>query len=124
MGCAHAHGRPAGLLRQCGHLEHLPPNDPPHRLGKKDPCGWKTEDLSLLLRPPGALAPFPRKGGGSFFGGLYDSGGLRTVLSRHLGVLYAHDAAKSKVAPKSVRYATPIEEDLATAKRTLSPCKR
>ncbi|MCP3139026.1 hypothetical protein [Pyxidicoccus xibeiensis] len=95
------------------------------RGGKKDPCDWKTEDLPLLLlRPPGALAPFPLKGGGSFFGGLYDSGGLRTVLSRHLGVLYAHDAAKPKAAPKSVRYATPTEEDLVTAKRTLSPCKR
>jgi len=95
------------------------------RKGKKDPCEWATEDLSLLLlRPPGALAPMQLKGGGSFFGALYDSSGLRTVLSRHLGVLYAHDAAKPTAAPKAVRYASPSEEDLLTAKRSLSPCRK
>ncbi|MBZ4415009.1 hypothetical protein [Myxococcus sp. RHSTA-1-4] len=95
------------------------------RKGKKDPCDWATEDLTLLLlRPPGALAPAPLKGGGSYFGTLYDASGPRTVLSRHLGVLYAHDVAKPNAAPKAIRYASPTEEDLLTAKRTLSPCKK
>jgi hypothetical protein len=95
------------------------------RKGQKDPCDWATEDLTLLLlRPPGALAPAPLKSGGSYFGTLHDSGGPRTVLSRHLGVLYAHDVAKPKAAPKALRYASPTEEDLLTAKRTLSPCRK
>jgi hypothetical protein len=95
------------------------------RAGKKDPCDWATEDFSvLLLRPPGALAPVPLRPGGVFFGALHDGTGLRTVLSRELGVLHAYDVAKPKAAPKSVRYGSPTEEDLAHAKRTLSPCKR
>jgi hypothetical protein len=95
------------------------------RKGKKDPCDWHTEDFSiLLLRPPDAMAPMQLKSGGAFFGALYDSTGLRTVLSRNLGVVYVHDVAKPKAAPKSVRYGSPSEEDLLTAKRTLSPCKR
>ncbi|MCY1016545.1 hypothetical protein [Pyxidicoccus sp. MSG2] len=95
------------------------------RKGKKNPCDWHTEDFSiLLLRPPGAMAPMQLKSGGAFFGALYDSTGLRTVLSRNLGVVYVHDVAKLKAAPKSVRYGSPSEEDLLTAKRTLSPCRR
>ncbi len=95
------------------------------RKGKKNPCDWATEDFSiLLLRAPGALAPSPLKSGGAFLGALYDSTGLRTVLSRHLGVLHVHDVMKPKAAPKSIRYGSPSEEDLATAKRTLSPCKK
>jgi hypothetical protein len=95
------------------------------RKGRKDPCEWATEDFSiLLLRPPEALAPAPLKSGGAFIGALYDSIGLRTVLSRHLGMLYVHDVAKPKAAPKAIRYGSPTEEDLATAKRTLSPCKK
>lgn len=94
------------------------------RQGKKNPCDWATEDFSiLLLRPPGALAPSPLKSGGAFFGAFYDSSGLRTVLSRNLGVVYVHDVAKPKAAPRAVRYGSPTEEDLLTAKRTLSPCK-
>lgn len=95
------------------------------RKGRKDPCEWKTEDFSvLLLRPPSALAPVQLKPAGAFFGALYDSLGLHTVLSRQLGVVYVHDVAKLKAAPKQVRYASPTEEDLLTAKRTLSPCKK
>ncbi|QDE66672.1 hypothetical protein [Myxococcus xanthus] len=95
------------------------------RDGKKDPCEWATEDhTALLLRPAGALAPLPMRSGGAFFGALYDSTGLRTVLSRTLGVLNVHDAAKPKVAPKAVRYGSPTEEELAHGKRTLSPCKK
>ncbi|NTX15415.1 hypothetical protein HUA74_12450 [Myxococcus sp. CA051A] len=95
------------------------------RKGKKDPCDWPTEDLSLLLyRPPGALTPaLLRNGGTQFFGGLHDSAGLRFVLSRDLGSLYMHEAAKPKAAPKAVRYGSPTEEDLILTKRTLSPCK-
>ncbi|MFP2960109.1 hypothetical protein ACLEPN_20345 [Myxococcus sp. 1LA] len=95
------------------------------RDGKKDPCEWATEDYTtLLLRPAGALAPVPLRAGGAFFGALYDGTGLRTVLSRNLGTLNVHDAAKPKAAPKTVRYGSPTEEELANAKRTLSPCKK
>ncbi len=95
------------------------------RGGKKDPCEWETEDASLLLlRSAGSLAPMPLRGGGAYFGALYDSTGLRTVLSRTLGTLNVHDAAKPKLAPKTVRYSSPSEEELLNAKRTLSPCKK
>ncbi|WP_426749289.1 hypothetical protein [Myxococcus sp. Y35] len=95
------------------------------RDGKKDPCEWATEDYTaLLLRRAGALVPVPLRSGGAYFGALYDSTGLRTVLSRNLGVLNVHDAAKPKAAPKTVRYGSPTEEELANAKRTLSPCKQ
>lgn len=95
------------------------------RGGKKDPCDWATEDFSvLLLRAPGAPAPVPLKPGGTYFGTLYDGTGPRTVLSRHLGVMHVYDVAKPKAAPKSVRFASLSEADLAHTRRTLSPCKR
>jgi len=56
-------------------------------------------------------------------GSAYDSSGSRTVLSRNLGVVYMHDVAKPKAAPRAVRYDSPTEEDLLKAKRTLSPGK-
>ncbi|MCP3103610.1 hypothetical protein LZ198_32475 [Myxococcus sp. K15C18031901] len=93
--------------------------------GKKDPCDWSLEHFSLLLyRPTGALSPVQLRGGGThLFGGLYDSSGPRVVLSRDLGTLYAHDAARPKAPPKAVRYGSPSEEDLANARRSLSTCK-
>lgn len=95
------------------------------RGGKKDPCDWAVEDVSLLvLKTPGMTAPVALQPGGPYFGTLYDSFGPRFVLSRQLGVVYAYDVAKPRAAPKQVRYASPSEEELSRAKRTLSPCKR
>ncbi|MCE9669374.1 hypothetical protein LY474_16310 [Myxococcus stipitatus] len=95
------------------------------REGKKDPCEWSLEHFSLLLyRPMGSMTPMQLRGGGThFFGGLHDATGLRVVLSKDLGTLYAHDAARPKATPRMVRYGSPSEEDLANAKRSLSPCK-
>ncbi|MBZ4400227.1 hypothetical protein [Myxococcus sp. AS-1-15] len=95
------------------------------RAGKKNPCDWATEDLSLVLHKPiGALTPVQLRNGGSvFFGGLHDSGGLKFILTRDLMSLYVHEVAKPKAAPKAVRYSSPSEEDLMMQQRTLSPCK-
>jgi hypothetical protein len=90
-----------------------------------NPCNWRTEDVSMLFaRTPEGTALTPLKPGGQLFGGLWDFSGLRYILSREMGVLYAYDFQKLKAAPKAVRYASPTEEDLIHAKRTLSPCKR
>jgi hypothetical protein len=91
----------------------------------RDPCTWPVEDFSvLLLRRPESMALDELRPGGDLFGGLYDAKGLRYLLSRQGGVMYAYDPARLKVAPRSVRYGSPTEEDLLHGKRTLSPCKK
>ena len=95
------------------------------RGGSKNPCDWAVEDLSLLvLKTPAMTAPVALQPGGTYFGTLYDSYGPRFVLSRHLGVMHGYDVAKPRAAPKAVRFASPSEEELKHARRTLSPCKR
>ncbi|QSQ10693.1 hypothetical protein [Myxococcus landrumensis] len=95
------------------------------RKGKKDPCEWATEDMSLLFyRPSGALSPASLKNGGTvFFGGFHDSAGLRFILSRDSGSLFVHDPAKPKAAPKAIRFTSPSEEEVLLTRRSLSPCK-
>lgn len=94
------------------------------RVGK-DPCNWPAEDHSmLLLRRPDSMTLDVLRPGGVLFGGLHDGAGLRFLLSREGGTLYAYDPARLKSPPKAVRYGSPTEEELLLGKRTLSPCKK